>query len=208
MARVIIIDDHPVTRLAIRILLEKEGHLVVGETSDGHEGITLAKTLTPDLIIVDIDIPSINGIEVISRLRRINFTGHLLVLTGKKDGHFINLSIKAGANGYISKENNLSELNDALRAIQSGFSYFPMPNLNNKQTSSIPESEADVVTLLSARELQILKYLASGMKNIDISEIMKLSDKTISTYKTRLLKKLRMTNQVELANFARRHNLD
>lgn len=208
MARVLIIDDHPVTRLAIKMLLEKADHVVIAEASEGHEGITLARTLNPDLVIVDIDIPSINGIEVITRLRSMNFPGHLLVLTGKKDAHFINLSIKAGANGYISKENTLSELNDALRAIQSGFSYFPMPPLNHKRSATYPLSEEQAIATLSGRELQILKYLASGMKNIDISEIMKLSDKTISTYKTRLLTKLRMSNQVELANFARRNNLD
>ncbi|HBZ14568.1 response regulator [Pantoea sp. NPDC088449] len=208
MSRVLIIDDHPVTRLALRILLESKEYIVASETGDGFEGISMAKTLQPDLVIVDIDIPSINGIEVVNRLRRLGFSGYILVLTGKREQHYINLSIKAGANGYISKENNLSELHDAIRAIQSGYSYFPMPVLNNKQTSSIPDSEGDFVSLLSARELQILKYLASGMKNIDISKIMKLSDKTISTYKTRLLKKLRMSNQVELANFARRHNLD
>jgi len=208
MARVLIIDDHPVTRLAIKMLLEKADHEVIAEASDGHEGIALARTLSPDLVIVDIDIPSINGIEVITRLRNIDFAGHLLVLTGKKDSHFINLSIKAGANGFISKENTLTELTDALRAIQSGFSYFPMPELNHKRSSTIPASEEEAIATLSARELQILKYLASGMKNIDISEMMKLSDKTISTYKTRLLTKLRMSNQVELANFARRHNLD
>lgn len=208
MAKVLIIDDHPVTRLAIKVLLENAGHEVIAEASDGHEGIALARTRHPELVIVDIDIPSISGIDVITRLRRIDFEGYILVLTGKKDSHFINLSIKAGANGFISKENTLAELNDAVRAIQSGFSYFPMPDLKNKQTSAIPNTEQEAIATLSARELQILKYLASGMKNIEISEIMKLSDKTISTYKTRLLSKLRMSNQVELANFARRHNLD
>lgn len=190
MARVLIIDDHPVIRLAVRIILEKENHEVVAETEDGHEGLVLARTMKPDLVIVDIDIPSINGIEVINRLRRIDFQGHILVLTGKKDNHFMTLSAQAGANGFISKQNNLPELSDALRAIQSGYSYFPMSVIKPRSQATSTWSEEDLIAELSARELQILKYLSSGMKNIDISKIMKISDKTVSTYKTRLLKKL------------------
>lgn len=83
MKTVLIVDDHPVARLAIRILLEKDDMTIVGETADGHEAIQLAKTLSPDLIMIDIDIPSLNGIDVMQRLRKNNYTGGLLVLSAR-----------------------------------------------------------------------------------------------------------------------------
>jgi two-component system response regulator EvgA len=126
MNSVLIVDDHPVARLAVRMLLEKDGMTVIGETDDGLKAVQQVRQLLPDLVIVDIDIPSINGINVVQRLRANGFKGGILVLTGKDDDHYIKRCAGAGADGFISKRNNLSELHDAIRAIKSGYGFFPL----------------------------------------------------------------------------------
>lgn len=123
MNSVLIVDDHPVARLAVRMLLEKDGMTVIGETDDGLKALQQARQLLPDLVIVDIDIPTINGINVVQRLRANDFKGGILVLTGKDDDHYIKRCAGAGADGFISKRNNLTELHDAIHAIKSGYGF-------------------------------------------------------------------------------------
>ncbi|MEX9906222.1 response regulator [Providencia rettgeri] len=208
MKTVLIVDDHPVARLAVRILLEKDDMTVVGETADGHEAIQLAKTLSPDLIMIDIDIPSLNGIDVMQRLRKNNYTGGLLVLSAKDDDHYIRRCASVGASGFISKRNNLTELHVAIHAIRNGYGYFPL-NLNKMDSSpSNHLNDKQKIAELSTKELQVLHLLAKGMKSINIAQQMRISDKTVSTYKRRLMLKLDLHNIAELYDFIQRNNLD
>jgi two-component system response regulator EvgA len=208
MKNVLIVDDHPVARLAVRMLLEKVEWVVVGETDDGQEAIQLTKQLSPDLVIVDIDIPSVNGIDVVERIRRNDFNGGILVLSGKDGDHYIRRCARAGADGFISKRNNLTELNDAIRAIQGGYGYFPL-NRARSDAAQNPESDDESrISKLSPKELDVLRHLAKGKKVVEIAELMHINDKTVSTYKSRMLDKLELKNQVEFFDFVRRHNLD
>ncbi|VTT34963.1 transcription regulator EvgA [Klebsiella pneumoniae] len=207
MANVIIIDDHPMARLAIRMLLEKDGHTILAESGNGLEAFKLAQKLQPDIIVVDLDIPGLSGIELIEKLNASEFKGRMLVLTGRDDEHYLNRCINIGADGFIGKGNNLDELRDAVRTVVRGYGYFPLrrqPGVSRK----VPPKELDAVTQLSSRELQVLRYLSRGIRVIEISEKMHISNKTVSTYKTRLLTKLQLNNTLELIDFARRHNLD
>lgn len=208
MNNVLIVDDHPVARLAVRMLLEKDGMTVIGETDDGLEAIRLAKQLIPDLVVVDIDIPSLNGIEVVQRLRKNDYKGGILVLTGKDDDHYVKRCAAAGADGFISKRNNLTELHDAIRALKGGYGYFPLNRARLDAASSVLGDDKSKIASLSAKELQVLRYLAKGIKVVDIGVHMQISDKTVSTYKRRMMQKLELQNMVELYDFTQRNNLD
>lgn len=208
MKNVLIVDDHPVARLAVRMVLEKENLTVVAETEDGLHAIQLAKQLSPDLVIVDIDIVSVNGIDVVQRLRANGFNGGILVLTGKEGDHYIRRCASAGADGFLSKRNNLSELSDAVRAIRGGYGYFPRNLARLDAVSGLIDSGKGKMAELSAKELDVLRYLARGMKVVEIAREMNISDKTVSTYKSRLMSKLGLKNMVEIYDFTQRHNLD
>jgi two-component system response regulator EvgA len=206
MKEVLIVDDHPVVRMALRLLLETDNMNVVGETDDGFEALALTKKLSPDLIIVDIDMPSYNGIDLVQRLRHNGFNGGILVLTGKDVDHYIKRSANAGADGFISKRNNMTELHDAIRAINAGYGFFPL----NRRRQGLPDDiqeDKNKIAGLSSKELQVLVYLSKGMKVVEMAQRMKISDKTVSTYKRRLMEKLDIQNMVGLYEFAKRNNI-
>ncbi|MBH1930371.1 response regulator [Serratia rubidaea] len=207
MNNVLIVDDHPVARLAVKMLLEQAKLTVIGETDDGLEALRLTKQLAPDLVVVDIDIPSINGIDVVQRLRKNGYGGGILVLTGKDDDHYVKRCANAGADGFISKRNNLTELHDAVRALRGGYGYFPIQRAR-LGAAAAPGDDKSKIADLSAKELQVLHYLAKGVKVVDIGVQMQISDKTVSTYKRRLMQKLELSNMVELYDFTQRNNLD
>lgn len=207
MANVIVIDDHPVARLAIRLLLEKDNHQVIAETEDGLQALQLIRQHNPDLVIVDLDIPSLSGIEVIEKMRSSGYRGGMLVLTARDDEHYLSRCMSIGADGFVSKRNNLEELSDALRAIERGYGYFPLKRKDGASTMH-PEKEVEAIKSLSSRELQVLRYLAQGLKVIDIAQRMHISNKTVSTYKTRVLTKLELDSTLALIDFARRNHLD
>ncbi len=207
MANVIIIDDHPVARLAIRLVLEKKHHSVVAETEDGLQALQLIRQHNPDLVIVDLDIPSLSGIEVIEKVRAAGFRGGVLVLTARDNEHYLSRCMSIGADGFVSKRNNLEQLGNAIRAMELGYSYFP---LRRKDGASYmhPGKEVEALKSLSSRELQVLRYLAQGQRVIDIAQRMHISNKTVSTYKTRMMIKLELDSTLALIDFARRNHLD
>ena len=207
MNSVLIVDDHPVARLAVRMLLEKDGMTVIGETDDGLKALQQARQLLPDLVIVDIDIPTINGINVVQRLRANGFKGGILVLTGKDDDHYIKRCAGAGADGFISKRNNLTELHDAIRAIKSGYGFFPINRARQIAAEDIPLDDKGNIASLSDKELQVLHFLAKGNRIVDIAGEMMISDKTVSTYKGRLMEKLGCKSLVDLFSFANRNKI-
>ncbi|NIF47411.1 response regulator [Enterobacter sp. Ap-1006] len=208
MKNVLIVDDHPVARLAVRMVLEKENLTVIAETDDGLQAIQLVRKNAPDLVIVDIDIPSVNGIDVVQRMRRDGFSGGILVLTGKEGDHYIRRCASAGADGFVSKKNNLSELSDAVRAIRSGYGYFPRHLARSDVAAGDAAADKDKLGDLSAKELDVLRHLAKGVKVVDIARQMNISDKTVSTYKSRLMAKLGLKTMIELYDFTQKHNLD
>lgn len=207
MATLLIIDDHPMARLAIRMLLEKDGHRVLAESGDGSEAFKLIQKLTPEIVVVDLDIPGLSGVELIEKLRSHDFAGRLLVLTGRDDEHYLSRCMNSGADGFVGKGNNLDELQDAVRAVERGYGYFPLRRQTSTKNAR-PAAEVEAVKRLSNRELQVLRYLSRGVKVMDISDKMHISSKTVSTYKTRLMTKLQVSNTMELIDFARRHSLD
>jgi len=206
MRRFVVVDDHPIARMAIRLLLEKHGNQVVGETDDGGEVLPMVHQLKPDVLIIDIDIPTINGIEVIEMLRKSRYMLPVIVMSGKNADYYALQSARSGANGFISKKNNLEDLINAINSVCSGYGYFPL-RMHDTQLMEQPVDDSVRIQSLSAREFQVLQYLAEGMEVIGIATRMKISNKTVSTYKSRMMEKLALKTRKELMDFIRRNQV-
>ncbi|HEK0204970.1 TPA: response regulator transcription factor [Pseudomonas aeruginosa] len=206
MSRILIVDDHPVIRMAMKMLLEAEGHQIVGDTDNGVDAISLGRELKPDLVILDIGIPRLDGLEVISRLMVLALPLKILVLTGQSASLFALRSMQAGAAGFVCKQGGLAELVTAVNAVASGYSYFPSSAMRPVQQGAYSD-DVELLGRLSDREVSVLQYLSQGYSNKQISEQMFISKKTVSTYKARLLLKLNAGSLVDLIEFAKRNTL-
>lgn len=206
MSRILIVDDHPVIRMAMKMLLEAEGHQIVGDTDNGVDAISLGRELKPDLVILDIGIPRLDGLEVISRLMVLALPLKILVLTGQSASLFALRSMQAGAAGFVCKQGGLAELVTAVNAVASGYSYFPQLAMRPVQQGAYSD-DVELLGRLSDREVSVLQYLSQGYSNKQISEQMFISNKTVSTYKARLLLKLNAGSLVDLIEFAKRNTL-
>ena len=206
MSRILIVDDHPVIRMAMKMLLEAEGHQIVGDTDNGVDAISLGRELKPDLVILDIGIPRQDGLEVISRLMVLALPLKILVLTGQSASLFALRSMQAGAAGFVCKQGGLAELVTAVNAVASGYSYFPSSAMRPVQQGAYSD-DVELLGRLSDREVSVLQYLSQGYSNKQISEQMFISNKTVSTYKARLLLKLNAGSLVDLIEFAKRNTL-
>ncbi|WP_430292866.1 response regulator, partial [Pseudomonas aeruginosa] len=204
--RILIVDDHPVIRMAMKMLLEAEGHQIVGDTDNGVDAISLGRELKPDLVILDIGIPRLDGLEVISRLMVLALPLKILVLTGQSASLFALRSMQAGAAGFVCKQGGLAELVTAVNAVASGYSYFPSSAMRPVQQGAYSD-DVELLGRLSDREVSVLQYLSQGYSNKQISEQMFISNKTVSTYKARLLLKLNAGSLVDLIEFAKRNTL-
>ncbi|CAB3640052.1 response regulator transcription factor [Achromobacter pestifer] len=204
MNTILIVDDHPLVRLAVRMLLETNGFNVVGEVGNGIEAVQAFRDLSPDVVILDIGIPKLDGLSVISRMLAINPATNVLVLTSQSSEAFCHRCMQAGAKGFISKDEDLNKLVSAIKAVMAGYSVFPSMSVASEH-GRLPEP--DMIKRLSDREMMVLQYLAQGQSNKEIGETLLISNKTVSTYKTRLLQKLGMASVVELAEFAKRNLL-
>ncbi|MER1219754.1 response regulator transcription factor [Pseudomonas aeruginosa] len=206
MSRILIVDDHPVIRMAMKMLLEAEGHQIVGDTDNGVDAISLGRELKPDLVILDIGIPRLDGLEVISRLMVLALPLKILVLTGQSASLFALRSMQAGAAGFVCKQGGLAEVVTAVNAVASGYSYFPSSAMRPVQQGAYSD-DVELLGRLSDREVSVLQYLSQGYSNKQISEQMFISNKTVSTYKARLLLKLNAGSLVDLIEFAKRNTL-
>ncbi|MGZ0785683.1 DNA-binding response regulator [Pseudomonas sp. TKO26] len=207
MHSVLIVDDHPVVRLAVKVLLEKNNMRVVAETDNGLDALELVREHEPAVVILDIGIPKLDGLKVLSRIKALGMSTEVLVLTSQSVESFCRRCIQLGARGFVNKEEDLSNLVVAINAVLAGYTFYP----SLAQDVSIPtaqqQSESEQIGLLTDREMIVLQYLAQGYSNKAIGEKLFLSNKTVSTYKTRLLQKLGLGSQVSLAEFAKRNAL-
>lgn len=206
MGSVFIIEDHPVSRLAVRMVLENEGYEVIGETDNGVDGMRLARELDPRLVILDISLPRLDGLEVLARIQAMGMPWRVLVLTAQASELFAIRCMQLGAAGYVSKVEDLTELLSAVRAVFAGYTYFPSQAL---AAADDPERGAELRLFqqVNDRELMVLQLFAQGRTNREIAEGMFLSNKTVSTYKKRLMHKLKAKSLVELLEIAKRNGV-
>lgn len=207
MYKALIVDDHPFIRASVKALLKHEGFSSIIEARSGTEGLQMAKNFIPDLIILDICMPGLDGIEVILRLREQRIPSRVLVLTSQPAEYFSTRCQKAGAKGYVCKSDRLVELSKAVGAVMTGYNYFPDVELGTVYQGDRTASEAELIARLTDREMMILQQLARGLRNHEVADLLMLSSKTISTYKLRLMHKLKVGTLVDLADLAKRHQL-
>jgi len=206
MNSVFIVDDHPVIRLAVRMLLENEGYRVVGESDNGVDAMQMVRESLPDLMILDIGIPRLDGLEVLTRFQAMHSPLKVLVLTAQCPAIFASRCMQSGAAGYVCKQEDLSELLSAIRAVLSGYNYFPSQAL---APTTEPDKLHDLALFrtVNDRELMVLQLFSQGRSNREIASGMFLSNKTVSTYKKRLMQKLEVNTLVELIEMAKRNEL-
>lgn len=208
--KVLIADDHSLIRSAMKILMQNQGYDVVAEATNGADAVQLARLHHVDLMVLDITMPGLDGLdglEVINRVRASGLNTRILVLTSQSPLFYSQRCMKAGAAGFITKSQDLTELLRAIKVIMDGYTFFPYLAASSVRNSDSTMSDIELIQHLSARELYILQQIARGLSNKKIAEDMILSSKTISTYKTRLIEKLNIKSVVYLADFAKRNDL-
>ena len=210
--RIILADDHSVLRVGLKMLLESESHFsVVGEAADGEELLTLLEKTETDVVVVDLSMPKMGGLECIKEIRSRGMDVKILVLTMFGDETYIREVMQAGANGYVEKQAVDAELFAALKAVAAGQFYLSSKNsqalLNSLFTAAPRPSGQDPYEVLSVREREVLKLLVRGYSLSEIGAKLFLSVKTVDTYKTRLMEKLGLSKKSELVEYSLKHGL-
>ena len=202
-ASVIIMDEHPIVRMSIEVLLQKNKNIdVVMKTDDSREVVNYMRSNPVDLVILDIELPSIDGFTLLKRIKSIQANTRILFLSSKSERFYAGRAIQAGANGFVSKRKEQEDIYHAVEMLLAGYSFFPSETL---ELISNPGSRNGVTddTPLSNREITVLRYLANGLSNKEIAEQLLLSNKTISAHKSNIFSKLHVTSIVELIDYAR-----
>jgi DNA-binding NarL/FixJ family response regulator len=205
--RIVIAEDHTILREGLRMLLSSNPDFeVVGEAQDGLEAIRAVETLKPDLILMDLSMPRMNGVGAIQEIKKLNPTTKILVLTVHKTEEHILTALKTGAEGYILKDATHSELMLAMDNIFSGKSYLS-PGISEKVIEGYLEGRKSVKSstswdTLTQREREILKMIAEGYRNKDIADYLCISAKTVEKHRANLMKKLDLHSASSLTAFA------
>lgn len=205
MIKVLLVDDHELVRLGIKRLLHDVPNLkVIGEASNGEDAVLLAKSLVPDVVLMDVHMPGIGGLEATRKMLRHNPDIKILALTIYEDEPYPSRLLQAGASGYITKGSDPEEMIRAIKTIHSGQRYISPTIAQQIAIKRFTKGEESPLDLLSERELQIMMMITQGQKVQDISKKLCLSPKTINSYRYRIFDKLSIHSDVELTLMAMR----
>lgn len=205
--RVMLVDDHDLIRYGLRRLLEDQSGIeVVDEASSGEEALEKVRTVKPDVVLMDINMPGIGGFEATSRLNKTGASCKVIVLTVHSEGPLPKRILEAGAMGYLTKGSPVEEMVEAIQRVNAGQRYIA-PSIAQQLALSMLPGESSLLDLLSQRELQVLIMISQGMRTNAISDKLSLSPKTVSTYRKRLHEKLDVSNDVEMMHLAIKHGL-
>jgi DNA-binding NarL/FixJ family response regulator len=209
MIRVLLADDHSIVRAGLRRIVEESDEMtVVAEASDGREAIARAKASRPDVAVIDISMPGLDGLEVISQLLGLYPDLPILVLTMHEEEQYLVRAFEAGAMGYLTKRSAPEQLVSAIAKVYGGSRYLTSAAAEILALRLARGSKGgSPLDLLSTRELQVLRRLASGATNREIADAYGISIKTVDTYRFRILKKLNLRNNAELSRFAMQNRL-
>jgi DNA-binding NarL/FixJ family response regulator len=204
--RIFIVEDHTLLRAGLRALLTQDPDIeIVGEADNGNDAIHAIGPLAPDLVLLDLSMPGMNGIEAMIDIKRRNSAIRVLVLTIHKTEEYIHASLRAGADGYILKDASYDELHVAIRSVLNGKTYLS-PDIAGKVINGYlgtgKESESSAWDTLTHREREVLKLVAEGHPNRYISDYLCLSIKTVEKHRSNLMKKLDLHNASMLTSYA------
>jgi len=210
--RILLADDHKLIRGGLRLLVEQQPDLtVVGEANDGRETVALAKSLKPDVVVMDIGMPNLNGIEAALQITQANPEISIVMLSMHSDESYVLRALKAGAKGYLLKDSAESDLIKAVHAVAEGKSFFsPAVSkvLLDDYVRKLKRSGAeDAYDLLTPREREILQLVAEGKSNKDVANLLNLSVYTVETHRSNIMEKLNLRGIPELILFAVRRGI-
>ena len=202
--RVLLADDHAVVREGLKALVGAEpGMDVVGEAADGPAAVALVAELDPDVVVVDVSMPGMNGAQVTTRLREVRPNRKVLALTVHEDAGYLRLLLEAGAAGYVLKRAAAAELVRAIRAVAAGGTYLD-PAMAGRVVDDLvrPAEAPGAACELSERETEVVRLIALGYSNKEIAARLKVSVKTVETYKARSMEKLAIRSRVDIVRYA------
>ena len=210
--RILLADDHTVVRDGLRALLEKQPDMaVVAEAADGRDSIRLAEEQSPDVVIMDIGMPNLNGIEATRRILAANPRTAVLMLSMHQDESYVLRSLKAGARGYLLKDSLRSEVIDAVRAVFQGRSFLTRKVSRMLQEDYMQQLATrgldDRYDLLTDREREILQMVAEGKSNKEVAGLLNISQTTVETHRAHILQKLGLHSVPELILYAVRKGI-
>jgi len=207
--KILLVDDHAIMRDGIKALLSIYDDIeVVGEASEGREAIEMARELNPDVVVMDISMPGMDGLEVTRRLTKRNPGMKVIILTQHDNREYILSAIKVGAAGYIPKKALGSDLISAIRAVHSGDSFlYPSAAKTLIDDYRKQAEQPDIYESLTEREREILKLIAEGLTSREIANALYISQKTVQGHRTKIMEKLDLHNRTELIKYAIRKGL-
>lgn len=210
--RILLADDHAVVRDGVRALLEKQPDMtVVGEASDGRETVELAEEQAPDVVVMDIAMPNMNGIEATRRIVASNPRTNVVILSMHQDESYVLRSLKAGAKGYLLKDSLRSDVIEAVRSVAQGRSFLAKKVSRMLQEDYIRVMQSrgveDSYDLLTDREREILQLVAEGKTNKEAATILNISTTTVETHRTHILQKLGLHSIPDLILYAVRKGI-
>ena len=205
--RILLADDHAILRSGLRYMLSSQDDLeIVGEASTGAETLAQSEVLQPDLILLDLSMPGMGGMDILPTLRRLAPSSKILILTMHDDKHYIQQALQSGASGYVLKKAADTELITAIRAVLMGEIYVHHSMMRFLLEDVLPgrdfNDQTDLWESLSDREQEVLRLVALGFTSAEIAEKLTLSAKTIETYRARGMEKLGLRNRAALVRFA------
>lgn len=207
--KVMLVDDHILMREGIKNLLEFDGSIeVVSEASDGVECLSNLKNITPDIILLDINMPGKNGIEVLTEIKRKNIFVKILMLTVHNEVEYLLKAIDIGADGYILKDTESAELKRAINYIIQGENYIQpslIPALNSRLVNR--DMDKEKIDSLTRRELEVLIQVSNGMFNKEIANSLDISERTVKNHISNIFKKIEVNDRTQAAVFAIKNNL-
>ena len=207
--KIMITDDHSMIREGLKQLLELEGDFkVIAEACDGVECLNKLETVTPDVLLLDINMPNMNGLEVLQKMKEKRMKIKVLVLTIHSEVEYLLKAVDIGVNGYLLKDSESAELKKAILAVVNGENYI-QPSLIPVLNSKMIDRDKDVMKIesLTRRELEVLKNLSIGMYNKEIAEKLDISERTVKNHISNIFKKIEVTDRTQAAVFAIRNNL-
>lgn len=206
--RVLLADDHRLMREALRLALAREPDLeVVAEAGTAHDAIQRVQSLRPDVVVLDIGLPDLSGMEVAARLRQMDPAPRIVALSAHTDKRFVTEMLRAGADAYVTKSSAGSELVRAIRAVAAGSSYF-CPEVADALAAEVRRQQSDAAEMrLGRREREVLRLVAKGLKSSEIAERLHIALATVEVHRRNIARKLQLQGVAELTRYAIREGI-
>lgn len=204
--RILLADDHEIFRQGVRVLLEREGFQLVGEAADGEEAVQLAQTLDPDVAILDLGMPGLNGIDAARRIRQFAPHTQTILLTMYEDETYLIEALRAGMHGYVLKSQTATALIETIKEVARG-AMLVTPGISPAAVDAYASGGTSSRGTLTEREQEIVKMIADGKTNRVIADALGLSVKTIESHRSKIMEKLNIHRTAELIRYSIRHQL-